>query len=98
MYFLRFLFVICFLFTSSAFAAEFPEQVKTSEGVVKGVYDAGYSTVKGWARPMHRLLMAKNAGSCRKKQISIVMHWTAQSLLLLICSLTAKRLSGRKVF
>ncbi len=46
MRFLRLLFVLCFLFTSSALAAEFPDQVKTLDGMVKGTYDVKYGTVK----------------------------------------------------
>ena len=51
MRFLRFLFILCFLFTSTALAAEFPTQVKTSEGLVQGVYDANYDIVKWFGIP-----------------------------------------------
>lgn len=51
MHFLRFLLVLCFLFTSTAMAAEFPAQVKTSEGIVQGVYDAKYGIVKWFGIP-----------------------------------------------
>ena len=51
MKFLRFLIVLCLLIANTALAAEFPTQVKTSEGFVQGVYDANYSIVKWFGIP-----------------------------------------------
>ncbi len=51
MKFLRFLIVLCLLIANTALAAEFPTQVKTSEGLVQGIYDANYSIVKWFGIP-----------------------------------------------
>ena len=51
MKFLKFLIVLCLLIANTASAAEFPTQVKTSEGLVQGVYDANYNIVKWFGIP-----------------------------------------------
>ena len=40
------LFLVFTLISNVAFAAEFSAQVKTSEGIVQGVYDEKYNVVK----------------------------------------------------
>lgn len=46
MKFFKVLLITLMLLANTAFAAEFSAQVKTSEGIVQGVYDEKYNVVK----------------------------------------------------
>lgn len=48
------LFLVFTLISNVAFAAEFSAQVKTSEGIVQGVYDEKYNVVKWFGIPYAR--------------------------------------------
>lgn len=45
------LLITLMLLANTAFAAEFSAQVKTSEGIVQGVYDEKYNVVKWFGIP-----------------------------------------------
>lgn len=51
MKFFKVLLIILVLLANTAFAAEFSAQVKTSEGIVQGVYDEKYNVVKWFGIP-----------------------------------------------
>lgn len=51
MKFFKVLLITLMLLANTAFAAEFSAQVKTSEGIVQGVYDEKYNVVKWFGIP-----------------------------------------------
>ena len=89
MKFFKVLLITLMLLANTAFAAEFSAQVKTSEGIVQGVYDEKYNVVKWFGIP-YAEQAEKNAGHCRRKQKNIPVLKIVRNMLLPICSLTAK--------
>lgn len=84
------LLITLMLLANTAFAAEFSAQVKTSEGIVQGVYDEKYNVVKWFGIPYAQQADGENAGHCRRKQRNIPVLKIVHNMLLPICNLTAK--------
>ncbi len=84
------LLIILVLLANSAFAAEFSAQVKTSKGIVQGVYDEKYNVVKWFGIPYAQQANGEKRWHCHRKQKNIPVLKIVRNMLLPICNLTAK--------
>lgn len=84
------LFLVFTLISNVAFAAEFSAQVKTSEGIVQGVYDEKYNVVKWFGIPYAQQADGEKRWALPQKAENISVLKIVRNMLLPICNLTVK--------
>lgn len=84
------LLITLMLLANTAFAAEFSAQVKTSEGIVQGVYDEKYNVVKWFGIPYAEQADGEKRWALPQKAENISVLKIVRNMLLPICNLTAK--------